>query len=70
MAKCVVCENDVIEHNLFRQVFYCNNGRCTRLGLLTVFVLIEKTKVPELPETGADKPVVEEGADESPRDQH
>ena len=44
MVKCTVCEKEVLEHPLIRNVFYCNNSRCTNLGLLTVFVLEEKPK--------------------------
>lgn len=39
MAVCIVCEKEVIEHPFLRNVFYCSNSRCTRLGLLSVYVL-------------------------------
>lgn len=42
MKLCIVCEKEVLEHPSFKNVYYCNNNRCTRLGLLTVFVLIPK----------------------------
>lgn len=41
MQLCIVCEKPVIESNL-KNVYYCNNIRCTRLGVLTVFVLTPK----------------------------
>lgn len=44
MNLCIVCEKPVIESNL-KNTYYCNNTRCTRLGLLSVFVL-----VPTVPE--------------------
>ena len=43
-AKCVICEKLVIEHPFMKNVFYCNNQRCPRLGTLSVFVLEEKPK--------------------------
>lgn len=64
MAKCLVCERDLTEHNQLKNVYYCNNVRCTRLGLLTVYILEEK-KVEYLPEppTGSGTPPA---PDESP----
>ena len=37
---CLVCEKPVVEHNAMKNVHYCTNARCTRLGVLTVFILI------------------------------
>ena len=59
MQLCTVCEKPVIEHNLLKNVYYCNSARCTRLGLLTVFVLTP-VKKPEAPKEEPKKlPVVE-----------
>ena len=46
MQFCVVCEKVVIEHNLLKSVYYCANTRCTRLGVLSVFVLTPAKPVP------------------------
>jgi len=65
-AKCLVCEHDLTEHNQLKNVYYCNNIRCTRLGVLTVYILEEKkVEVPATPPA----PTGEEGTeakDESP----
>ncbi len=54
-VKCVVCEGPMIEHPFMKNVFYCNNPRCTRLGLLSVFVLEAKEVKddPNLPKPGS-----------------
>lgn len=51
MNFCLVCEKELTEHNLLRTVFYCNSPRCTRLGVLTVFMLTpsKPEKPPETP---------------------
>lgn len=50
MNICVVCERLVIEHNLLKNVYYCANPRCTRLGVLSVFVLtLKKPEEPKVP---------------------
>lgn len=47
MNICVVCEKPVIEHNFLKNVYYCNSVRCTRLGVLSVFVLTLNEKPKE-----------------------
>ena len=42
IVNCVVCERSMTEHPLLKNVYYCSNQRCTRLGLLSVFVLEKK----------------------------
>lgn len=39
MKICIVCEKQLFEHNLLKNLYYCANPKCTRLGMLTVFVL-------------------------------
>ena len=57
MAKCLVCERELTEHNQLKNVYYCNNVRCTRLGVLTVYILEEKkVEVPENPPVGSGTP--------------
>jgi hypothetical protein len=51
-AKCIVCEQPVIEHPFIKNVFYCKNSRCTRLGVLTVFVLEIKKDDQSVPQPG------------------
>ena len=46
MQICIVCEKPVIESAL-KNVYYCNNVRCTRLGVLTVFVLVPNKEEPK-----------------------
>ena len=53
MSLCTVCEKPVTEHNLLKNVYYCTSTRCTRLGLLTVFVLTpneEKKDAKDIPQ--------------------
>ena len=56
MNLCTVCERMVIEHPLIRNVHYCANPRCSRLGLLTVFVLTPKEDKPEEKKDDKDLP--------------
>ena len=56
--KCMVCEQMLVEHTDFRGVYYCNNPRCTRGGLLSVFVLtpVPKEEPKEIDDKGLPKP--------------
>ena len=47
MSNCVVCEKGVSEHPVFKNIYFCVNERCSRLGLLSVFILTQKPSAPK-----------------------
>ena len=65
MFRCLVCLQILGAHNAIMHVYYCQNPRCTRYGLLTVMVIEEKKKDIDPPIPVKDEvPAPPEGATE------